>query len=168
MTHSEMTEEQREILKDCVTVLGIMEDDAYRAMQLLRDTFPDGVPVDAALRFVKEVNDGKPFLEISALNCLAMVPVPGIKDELVQRLSALKAEDLQTDETYNLRFDLSKSLRFLGAPEGDVEFAFLKALVHTYPLYEGPVPRSWFDDIETELADWRKMLAEGTRWEPEW
>jgi|GEM_PF-3363274 len=168
MTHSEMTEEQREVLKDCVTVLGIMEDDAYRAMQLLRDTFPDGVPVDEALRFVKEVNDGKLFLEISALNNLAMVPVPGIKDELVQRLSALKAEDPQTDESYHLRLILSKSLRFLGTAEGEVEFASLKALVHTYPLYEGPVPRSWFDDIETELADWRKMLAEGTRWEPEW
>jgi len=168
MTHSEMTEEQRDVLKDCVTVLGIMEDDAYRAMQLLRDTFPDGVPVDEALRFVKEVNRGDTYLEASALTNLAMVPVPGIKEELVQRLSALKAEDPQNDESYHLRFKLSKSLRFLGAPEGEVEFSFLKALVHTYPLYEGPVPRSWFDDFETELAEWRKMLADGTRWEPEW
>jgi len=168
MTHSEMIEEQREILKGCVTVLGIMEDDDYRAMQLLRDTFPDGVPVAEALHFVKEVNRGNTKLETYALTSLAMVPVPGIKDELVQRLSAFKAMTPQTDEIYRLRFELSKSLRFLGTAEGDVEFFLLKALVYTFPLYEEPVDRAWFDDFETELADWQKMLADGTRWEPEW
>ena len=162
------SEDKLNLLKQALRVQGISEDDGPDMAQFLRDTFPEGVPIDKALQFVKEVNRGRPFLETMALTCLAMVPTPGIEPELLERLEELRQRTEQTKECFKLRFRLSVALRFLQSAEGEKEFKALEAIMVAYPVDTEPVPLSNFRDVDLEIAQWQSDLLNGKRWEPEW
>lgn len=155
-----------EILKGTLAPDGSTYEIEY-STRFLRDTFPNGVPADLAVKALKEVNRGDDFLETSALIWLAMVPTPGIAGEVLARLNHYRSQENQTKEILSCRYRLAKALCFLGLEEGEKEFNELRKLMETYPKYGQPIPDTYFKEFDEELAQWKKDRAEGKRWEPD-
>jgi hypothetical protein len=158
-----LTEDQLILLRNSLQIIGV-EYELEMGSQGLRDDFPNGIPPEKAIQFVKEVNNGKQFLENSALQMLAMVPVDGIAKELKTRLSIEKQKPA-TEESYHTILSLAESLMYVADPLGQKEFDALKSLCENFSKEESPVPMHWFDEIERKLAKWKRDRAAGKRWE---
>jgi hypothetical protein len=158
-----MDREKLESLRDSLNIIGL-EYEHELASQFLRDNFPEGIPAEQAIEFVKEKNLGDELLENSALRILAMVPVPGVEKELLERLKKQKSLEKNKID-YTEIFSIVVSLLYLSSAEGQKEFNHLKSMCSKMEPENTPLPNHWFEGVEYKVAKWKRDRAAGKRWE---
>jgi hypothetical protein len=158
-----MNREKLELLRDSLNIIGL-EYEHEITSQFLRDNFPEGIPAEQAIEFVKEKNLGNEYLENSALRILAMVPVPGVEKELIERLNKQKSLEKNKID-YTEIFLIVKALLYLSSAEGQKEFNHLKSMCSKLEPENTPLPNHWFEEVEYTVAKWKRDRAAGKRWE---
>jgi hypothetical protein len=138
---------------------GIFEEENARASFDLRSIYPKGVPLQPALKAIKNANNNNEFLEVCALKTLAMVPMIEIEQTLLEKLNEVEQRSFDSENYFHLQFLLLQSLGFIGSKLGISKYNKFAILMDNFEEGEAPLAESDLLTFIEEFKAWREKLS---------